>query len=124
MAAPVNPILGRQAGLAPWLRQATAAAPSPMPAPGAVPSAQSAPWYAPALAASKAKAIPPEMLQQMLMAEQLRQSQEAVARAEAAQPEGSESWIGKYGVDPVSRRLGIEPPGVGPRVGRLFGFSR
>ena len=62
--------------------------------------------------------------QQMLLAEQLRKAQAKQARLAALQPRKSSSWIGRFGVDPISRAVGLEPESFGQSVGKAWGYDQ
>jgi hypothetical protein len=115
MAFNGSPQLMHQAGLAPWLRQATGGIIPPQ-QPALTGAAPAAPWYAEALAQQQSQAISPEIVQQMLMAQKLRRAQEAAIRNKPI--ERSSGLFGKFGVDPISRKAGIEPEELGQGVGQ------
>jgi hypothetical protein len=102
-----------KSGLMPWLKQSTAQITPPQQAPRNDPGTQ---WYAEQLAAHQAQAVDPEIVKQMLLAKRLEQ--EAATRARNAPQPRNSGLFGKFGIDPISRKLGIEPEELGQGVGQ------
>lgn len=101
-------------GLQPWLKQATAPITPPAQQPVSDPNI---PWYAEQLAQQQAQGVDPEIVKQMLLAKKLER---AAAAAERNKPQQKGTGLfGKFGIDPLSRKLGIEPKEFGEAIGTI-----